>query len=250
MSFVITVYVPEAIVMASDSRQSITIAGQTPDGKKLPPVETIASDFTYKTFFLKKQRVGISAYGNSLLGKVQMESHIKRLEEEKLDDSDAVDKVADKLISYFKERFPDADTAFHIAGFKKEKGVSIPYVYACHIGRNERNRVNFNPGNNQVTYGCSWGGQSDIISTILKPYQILGPDNKPIPAPHIPIIYDSMNVQDAIDFTVYAVRTTIDTIKFQARAKNVGGSIDVLLLMPEEDKWMQRKELHAATLVS
>jgi hypothetical protein len=247
MSFVITVYVPETIVMASDSRQSITISGQTPEGKKLPPVETVASDFTYKTFLLKKQRVGISIFGNSLLGKVQMESHIKRLEEERLADNDSVDRVVDKLTSYFKEKFPDADTAFHIAGFKKEKGVSTPYVYACHIGRNERNRVNFNPDANQVIYGCSWGGQSDVISTILKPYQILGPDNKPSSVPHFPIIWDSMNVQDAIDFAIYAVRTTIDTIKFQARAKNVGGPIDVLLLMPEEEKWIQRKELHAGT---
>ena len=33
MSLVITIYVPEGIVMASDSRQSITIEGKTPDGK-------------------------------------------------------------------------------------------------------------------------------------------------------------------------------------------------------------------------
>jgi len=247
MSFVITVYVPEAIVMASDSRQAITVTGQTPDGKKLPPVETIASDFTYKTFLLRKQKVGISVYGNTLIGKVQIESNIKRLEEERLGDNDPVDRVLDKLISYFKEKSPDADTAFHVSGFKKEKGASVPRVYACHIGRNERNRVNFDPGTNQVKYGCSWGGQSDVISTILKPYQLLGPDNKPVPAPRFPIIYDSMNVQDAIDFAIYAVRTTIDTMKFQARAKNVGGPIDVLLLMPEEEKWIQRKELHAAS---
>jgi hypothetical protein len=247
MSFVITVYVPEAVVMASDSRQSITVTGQTPDGKKLPPVQTIASDFTYKTFLLRKQRVGISVYGNTLIGKVQIESNIKRLEEERLGDNDPIDKVLDKLISYFKEKSPDADTAFHVAGFKKEKGVSIPHVYACHIGRNERNRVNLDPAANQVKYGCSWGGQSDVISTILKPYQLLGPDNKPIAAPRFPIIYDSMNVQDAIDFAIYAVRTTIDTMQFQARAKNVGGPIDVLLLMPEEEKWIQKKELHATS---
>jgi len=247
MSFVIAVYVPETIVMASDSRQSITITGQTPDGRKLPPVETIASDFTYKTFLLKKQRTGISVYGNALLGKVQMESHIKRLEEEKLNDADSVDKVADKLVSYFKEKFPEADTAFHITGFKKEKGVSIPHVYACHIGRNEKNRVNFKPSDNKVMYGCSWGGQSDVIATILKPYQILGLDNKPVTAPRFPIIYESMNVQDAIDFAIYAVRTTIDTMKFQPRAKNVGGSIDVLLLMPGEERWIHRKELGAGT---
>jgi hypothetical protein len=247
MSFVITVYVPEAVVMASDSRQSVTITGETADGRRLPAVETVASDFTYKTFLLRKQRVGISVYGNSLLGKVQMESHIKRFEEERLGDNDPVDKVLDKLMLYFSEKFREADTAFHVSGFKKEKGVSIPHVYACHIGRNEIDRVNFDLAANQVKYGCSWGGQSDVISTILKPYQLLGPDNKPIPAPRFPIIYDSMNVQDAIDFAIYAVRTTIDTMKFQARAKNVGGCIDVLLLVPEEEKWVQRKELHASS---
>ena len=33
MSFVIAVYVPEGIVMASDSRQSVTIEGKTPKAR-------------------------------------------------------------------------------------------------------------------------------------------------------------------------------------------------------------------------
>ena len=91
MSFVITVYVPQGIVMASDSRQSVRIEATTAEGQKLPPVETVASDFTYKTLLLKRQKVGISVHGDALLGGVQMESHIKRLEEEKIHDNDAVD---------------------------------------------------------------------------------------------------------------------------------------------------------------
>ena len=47
MSLVITTYVPEGIVMASDSRQSITIGGKTPDGKELPKVDTVNSDNVY-----------------------------------------------------------------------------------------------------------------------------------------------------------------------------------------------------------
>jgi hypothetical protein len=244
MSFVITVYAPNGIVMASDSRQSVTIEAKMPDGVKLPPVQTIASDFTYKTFLLRRQSVGITAFGEALLGKIQMESHIKRLEEEKLKDNDSVDKIVDKLMMFFKGKFPQAKSSFHIAGFKKERDISIPYVYVCHIATGEINRVNFNKKINQITYGCTWGGQADIISTILRPYQILGADNKPASAPRYPIIWDSLNLQDAIDFATYAVRTTIDTMKFQARPKNVGGPIDVLLLTPEDAKWIQRKELH------
>ncbi len=52
-----------------------------------------------------------------------------------------------------------------------------------------------------------------------------------------------MPLQDAIDFAVYAIQTTIDTMRFQARRKTVGGPIDVLALTPDEVKWIQKKEL-------
>jgi hypothetical protein len=50
MSLVITTYVPEGIVMASDSRRSITIEGKAPDGKDLPKIDTVSSDNAYKTY--------------------------------------------------------------------------------------------------------------------------------------------------------------------------------------------------------
>ena len=54
MSLIITTYVPEGIVTASDSRQSLRIEGKTPDGKDIPPIETVSSDSAYKTFLLEK----------------------------------------------------------------------------------------------------------------------------------------------------------------------------------------------------
>ena len=43
MSLIITINVPEAIVMASDSRQSLTVEGRAPDGTSFK-VETVNSD--------------------------------------------------------------------------------------------------------------------------------------------------------------------------------------------------------------
>jgi len=234
MSFVITVFVPTGIVMASDSRQSITIEGKTPDGKPLPKVETVSSDFVYKTFMLRKQAVGISNYGDSLLGKIPAESHIKRFSEEMLSDDDDVTTVHTKLLDFFRRDFPTADTAFYVAGFKKTDGKSIPHVYRCHIGKNTIERTNVAPKTGDVIYGASWGGQADVIASLLQPTP-----GQPKP----PIIWDAMNVQDAIDFAIYAVRTTIDTMRFQARSKNVGGPVDVLLITTDaEPCWIQRKE--------
>jgi hypothetical protein len=234
MSFVITVYVPTGIVMASDSRQSITIEAKAPDGTPLPRIETVSSDFVYKTFLLEKQQVGINSYGDTLLGKTTIDSHIRRFSEEMVDDKDDVTIVADKLIKFFRRDFPKADTSFHVAGFKKKDRKSIPHVFRCHIGKNTIERSNTAPKTDNIIYGASWGGQADVISSLLQPTP---------GRPKAPIIWDAMTIQDAIDFAIYAVRTTIDTMRFQARSKNVGGPVDVLLITPDEPaRWIQRKQ--------
>jgi len=247
MSFIITVYVPEAIVMASDSRQSIVIQRQAPDGTKLQAVETVSSDFVYKTFLLPKPGVGISTFGEFVLGKVTVESHIKRFQEEKLGDGNDVFSVTQKLLEFFRKKFPNTDTAFHIAGFKKERGISVPYIYHCQVSRNEMRRLNTKSGTDEVVFGASWGGQVDVIAGILTPSEIRSPNGKIQQVVKAPVIWDAMSVQDAIDFAIYAVRTTIDTIQFQARPKTVGGPIDVLLLTPEKTNWIQRKEYRGET---
>jgi len=183
--------------------------------------------------------VGINSFGDSLLGKLTTESHIKRFSEEVLDDSDDVTTIPQKLIEFFRRSFPKADTAFHVAGFKRIEKRSIPYVFYCHVGRNETRRRNVAPNTDNVVYGATWGGQADIIASLLQPAPR---QTKP------PIIWDAMTVQDAIDFAIYAVRTTIDTMRFQARPKNVGGPVDVLLISPDEaPHWIQRKQFRGET---
>lgn len=239
MSLAITVYVPTGIVMASDSRQFITMERTKSDGTPLPTVQTVSSDFVYKTFSLKNQKVGISTYGENILGKVTIESYIKRFTEEEVEENDDVTTVSRKLLDSLRKRFPKADTAFHIAGFKKDGKVNVPHVYLCHVGKNELARKNVKERTGEVIYGATWGGEIDVISSILQPVTT----RKGVQVYKPPIVWDTMTIQDAIDFAIYAVRTTIDTMRFQARPKTVGGAIDVLLLTPDDDpKWIQRKE--------
>ncbi|MFC1969205.1 hypothetical protein ACFLVF_01785 [Chloroflexota bacterium] len=241
MSFVITVFVPEGIVLASDSRQSITVK-RLPEAAKQQSVETVNSDFVYKVFLLPKRGVGISTFGEFAMGKITVESHLKRFQEEIIRDGDGINNVAQKLLEYFRDINSGADTTFHVAGFMKESGLSVPYVYNCHVSRNELKRLNTKPGKDEITYGVSWGGQGDVIAGILGPPRPLNRDDGIQRFVKAPVIWNAMTIQDAIDFAIYAVRTTIDTIRFQARQKNVGGAIDVLLITPEEASWIQRKK--------
>jgi len=250
MSLVITTYVPEGIVMASDSRQSITIEGKTPDGKSLPKVDTVNSDNVYKTYLLSRLNkngkpifeVGVQSFGQDLLGGISTASHIKRFSEEKLTDEDDVSTIPKKLVEFFRELFPSANTGFHVAGYKKEDKVSVPYVYYCHIAKNIIERKNLKP-DGKLAYGATWSGQIDVLTGILQPSMLPGPEGKPVTMGKPPIIWDAMPLQDAIDFSIFAIRTTIDAIRFQARPKNVGGPIDVLVITPDGARWIQRKEL-------
>jgi hypothetical protein len=242
MSFVIAVYVPEGIVMASDSRQAVTVEGKNPEGKSFK-VETVNSDAITKTFLLEKHQIGVSNFGQDLLGGIPIPSHIKRFIEEELNPGDNVESVPRKLVSYFRRSYPDADVGFHVTGYRKEAKVSIAHVYSCHVARNAVDRRNIKP-DGSISFGAAWSGQTDILTSILIPVVVkdeTGADKVVRSTP--PIIWDAMALQDAIDFSVYAIRTTIDTMRFQARPKNVGGPIDVLVLTPDEARWIQRKEL-------
>lgn len=244
MSLIITINVPEAIVMASDSRQSITIEGRTPDGKNFK-VETVNSDSVTKTFLLENQQVGISNFGQDLLNGVPMSSYVKKFIEEEIVSADDITTIPAKLINYFRRSFSQADAGFHVAGYSKSAKVSVPHFYHCHIAKNIVERRNVKP-DGSVAYGATWSGQIDIITSIVNPIIIKDEkgQDKILRSP-APIVWDAMSVQDAIDFAVYAMRTTIDTMRFQARPKNVGGPIDVLLLLPDvKPKWIQEKDYH------
>ncbi len=244
MSFICTVYVPEAIVMAADSRQSVslTVKKIKKNGQKVPPIRITGSDSVNKTFLLGDQKVGISFAGEAMLGGVTTESHIKRFLEEKIVKSDDVITISDKILRYFKKSFPKANTTIHVAGYKKEGRSSEPYVFTTHIGRNERTRKNLNP-QKKIQYGVAWSGEGDIIARLL-----LAPlphrDRPQETIPPVPVMYQAMTPQDAVDFAIYLIRTTIETMRFQARPKSVGGPIDVLLITPEEVKWIQKKNIH------
>lgn len=242
MSFICSVYVPEAIVMASDSRQSAIITKKEKDGKEKSVAQIASSDSVNKTFLLKEQGVGISFAGETMLGGVTTESHIKRFLEEKVVKSDDVTTIAEKILKYFKGKFPKANTTIHVCGYKKDGRISIPYVFIIHVGRNEKVRKNVKPGKEEITYGVSWSGEGDIIARLL--IAPLPKQNNPQEViPPIPVMYPTMTPQDAVDFVIYLIRTTIETMRFQARPKTVGGPIDVLLFTPEESRWIQEKSI-------
>ena len=257
MTLAIVVHIPEGIIMASDSRQSITINSTRPDGVQNPPIDTINSDSAFKTFLLegkedpnlqsslkKPWQVGVSSYGQDMLGGVSIASHLTKFYEEKLGAQETVQSISEKLLDYFSTKFKGAKTGFHVAGYDFVNGISIPFVFVCSVEENTIQRRNLSTEGN-VIFGATWSGQIDILASILNPAFHRLPNGQVVEMAKPQIFWDAMQLQDAIDFTIYGIRTTIDTIRFQGRLKNVGGPIDVLAITPENGAfWIQKKKLH------
>ena len=239
VSFIITMYVREGIVMASDSRLTLKAERQESE-KQVVQMAVSQSDSNYKTF-LAPGNLGISTYGMADLQGVPLAGDIESFINEYLSAAPvSVDEVPQALLDHFRRLEPTPDTKFHVAGYAKENGHIEQRVWHVSVLQNQVRRLN-PPGQP----GASWGGEADILARLIQPVGTLDQDGKLIaPMPYHQIPWQFFTLQDAIDFCIFAVRSTIDAIRFQPRPKTVGGPIDVLVIKPDRAFWVQRKELH------
>ncbi len=239
MSFIITMYVREGIVMASDSRLTLNTEQRRED-KQIVQVAVGQSDSNYKTF-LTPGNFGISTYGTAEIKGAPIAGYIESfMIEHLLESTMAIDSVPQQLLEYFQQFQPAPTTQFHVAGYKQEEGQKQQHVWHVDVAQNKVKRLN-PPGKP----GASWGGEADILARLVQPVAIVGQQGEVgQPLPNFPIPWQFFTLQDAIDFCIFALRSTIDAIRFQPRPKTVGGPIDVLVIKPDKAFWVQRKELH------
>lgn len=231
MSLVVTVYVPSGIVMAGDSRLvAFRTEERDEDGQKVRiKQQLVLSDNAHEIVALRSVGVGISIYDAGIINNQPADSHVHRFEEEAVTPDDDVLTVGDKFLKYFQDNFPGVAVGYHIAGYREENKVSVPYVLVGHTVR-ERGlrRVNAD-AEGKVQYGITRAGETMVANRLIDPN-------------HLPL-FPAMPLQDAVDYAVHLIRTTIDTMRFEPRFPSVGGAIDVLVVTPGGVRWVQRKEL-------
>ena len=231
MSLVVTVYVPSGIVMAADSRMTVLrTEDREENGQKLRvQQQLVLSDGAFKVVELHKVAAGVSIFDAGVIDNQPVDSQVRRFEEEALVEGDDVRSVADKLLEYFKTRHPSVAVGFHVAGYRVEGKVSVPYVLIGHTTREQAiTRVNATD-QAALTYGITQSGDTLVATRLL--------DKNYLP------YFQAMPLQDAIDYSLHLIRTTIDTLRFEPRFPTVGGAIDILAVEPDGMRWVQRKEL-------
>lgn len=239
MSFIITLYVREGIVMASDSRLTLS-ARRTEGDREIIQMGVGVSDSIYKTF-VTLNGVGISAFGAPDVGGVPITGFIESFISDEVHRNDlSVTEVPDALIDYFKALDTTPDTGFLVAGYGPGENGVEQHVYEALVKQEKVARLN-----KSGQPGAAWRGVTDVLTRLLMQSEIKRPDGTPQVVPHYPVQFGFFTLQDAIDYARYAVEVTKSTMRFQTRPKSVGGPVDILVIKPEQAFWVQVKELES-----
>ena len=236
MSFIISVYTNEGIIMASDSRTTYTSTVNNTDGtvEKLVGVQT--TDTTYKTF-LCQDRIGISTCGAADINGVPITGYIEDFMAKKTNAESTVETVAQGLLEYFSSFSPLPSAIFVVAGYTQPE--LKQQIFRVFVDGNKVDPVDCS------LPGAIWNGETDVFSKVVNQVAVKMEDGSYADLPSFGTAFNYFTLQDAINYAEYAVDVTIKTMFFQIRNKTVGGPIDILAIKPTGGFWIQRKELHA-----
>jgi len=221
--------------MATDSRLTLNTQGQA--GQIMLAV---GQSDTAQKLFLTKTNVGISTAGNADIQGVPIAGFVESFIHDVVESQNMeVDQVAQALLQHFRGLPQPPNSVFHVAGYKKKEKTLDQQVWKVVVNQNVNQQVN--PSGGQ---GATWDGESDILVRLIQPVAPLTPQGQiagALPLHTIP--WGFFTLQDAIDFAVFAERSTIDVLRFLPRPKTVGGPIDVCVIKPSSADWVQKKQL-------
>ena len=228
MTFLVTVYINGAIVMAADSRMTFKSTGHYTD--------------TAQKLFVTESGVGISTCGEAYFDGHLIQEHLEIFcrRHPKLD----VDDAPQAIVDYFRKMNADISTTFYVSGYSVEGDHSSCKVYRIRFNGSTSTIEKINDGP-----GSAWDGQSDIISRLFTDVYVKRTDanGKVRYLPHAgsKTKYSAFTIQDAIDFATTSMEIVKGMLRLQDRQVNVGGPTDILLITPYGYRWIARKELHA-----
>lgn len=235
MSFLIAVHVNEGIVLASDRRTSYNIT-QTSGEKTIQRIGIHTTNSTDKTF-LCPNGAGISICGDaSLLGK-PITGFIQEMIRTKINKDCCVEAIPQIIIDYFNSLDGVPDTRFIVAGYDIDDTDKKQLLYKVRVKTKDIEKIG------TEGQGAIWDGETYTLTRLIKDVAIKTDDNQYVDLPYENILWEYFTLQDAIDFARYAVETTIQTMRFKNVVETVGGSVDILVLTPNETRWLQKEQL-------
>lgn len=215
MSIISTVYIPEGIIIASDSRLTGTSTFQNGNIDRL-----IISDNSQKLFLLKKVDFGIACCGDAIISGKSVGDFLRIFETNEVQETDTVEQVAIKLNNYTTKQH-GSGVLYHIGGYCQDK----PYVYR--IANNSVEHKNIE--NSVFEYGFTWDGEGEALRKLI------------LADPPMQFDFNLMQLKDGIDLANFLIDVTIKYQRFDIRLATCGGDIDILLITKDYAKFIKHK---------
>lgn len=238
---------PEGIVLAADSRVTLTAEIQQNQKKRLLP-----STFDNATKLLqidKQQFVGVVTYGLGAIGQREprtAHSFLPELDKELSTSRLPVEEFASELGKFFlkqwqktmPESWDGPDITFLIGGYNE--GAVYGSVFQVNIPSHPE-PMEWNTG---AQFGVTWGGQLEYINRLVKgfdpklPFAVqehlgLTEEQRVELEQHLEgalsskIPYQFLPLQDCVDLSVFLIRATIELQTWTVGVRGVGGAIEV-----------------------
>lgn len=264
MTVAIAVVSADGVVVAADSRTTFQIGENAPT--------RVLSDYSHKVF--QAGGNAITTYGWAFLLDRNIAGHMAEFAQQDGVNDLSTDELANRLATFFGDRFNR-----HIAeGRDAAPGpdqIALGMLVGGYVdGRGKTFEVLFpgaqvQPRNDSVDNpGAAWRGQTDVISRLIK-----GVDMNALSVSaeadgkigHVKeltqtfagieylIPFQAMNLQDAVDFAIFLIRTTIDAqrltygiLRSPGSWPGVGGPIEIATVTATDGfHWVQRTQVQA-----
>jgi hypothetical protein len=260
MSLGIVIKAPEGLVLAAESR--LTLTTQIPN---VPPLHVNFDNATKLLSFAKPNTsVGVVTYGQAAIGLRTAQSFVPEFEAKLSEDPKRLPilEFAEKFSEFYMQQWQSSMPAdyqgpnmtFIVTGY--DEGEPYGKVYIVEIPRVP------NPVAQQAApgeFGISWGGQREIVDRLIQGFDgrlgealnrlNLTPEQNQILSPvmgqiQLPIPLQALPLQDCVDLAIFFLRTTITAQKLTVGLRGVGGPIDVATITRQEGlRFIQRKRI-------
>lgn len=256
MTLVVSVRIPDGVILAADSLSSVGGAFNlamdaqftcktcgTQNEVKNIQIPQVAFPISTKSAAQKlvrfKKRFGVAFFGASFVNKKSVFSQLKALEMQLPEDIETVDKVADKILYHFEKEMKQELGAkisqvpenaipfgFQIVGFDSS-GVGKTCV--LHMRKSPEKKI-------EAELGTTFSGDVALLQRLMQPGHAAGP----VPQPNLL----SFSLQDAVDYAKFLIRFVADYQRFANMVPTVGGDVDVALVTAYSGfRWIERKRM-------
>jgi 20S proteasome alpha/beta subunit len=261
MSLGIVIKSPEGIVLAAESRVTLTVKSE--QSSHMVNFDNATKLFSFKS---PHDHIGVVTYGQAAIGQRTAHSFVPEFESSLSNERLSVANMAQRISKFYMEQwnavmpadYQGPNMTFIVAGFNE--GEPYGRVFLIDLPRGVE------PLEQHAAisdFGITWGGQREIVDRLIQGYdqrlisiifQSLNVDEEQqqqlrtllTQKLQLQIPLNVMALQDCINLAKLFLRTTIETQELTVGVRGCGGPIEIAVIKRQEElEFIKHKSIKA-----